>query len=139
MWAGFLKHEFSAKQRDKDAGKGIALPDGSFPIVSPKDVHNAISLMGMSKHPESEVKAHIIRRAKAIGATGSLPAEWQVKKDDVADNAPPNAPWGEVEKGDLSDAQLALDGGLQQPEDGPRRKRKIKDAMWPPEDGEAAP
>ena len=36
------KGEFSAAQREKDAEEGVAMPDGSYPIRSAKDVANAV-------------------------------------------------------------------------------------------------
>jgi hypothetical protein len=166
MWAGFWKRDFSQKQRDKGATQGWAMDDGSFPIKNTGDLQNAVSLAHSSKHPFEAVKAHIVARARALGAVGSLPDTWNVKKSEaiktadhpysascdcmqckadrgegpspVADNAAPNTPWdddkvmaggklppNEVSKdGDLSDADLAANGGKLQPEDGPKFKRK---------------
>ena len=70
------KKDFSDKRRAHDAKSGAAMSDGSFPIESAKDMHNAIGLMGMSHHPESEVKAHIKARAAALGITSQLPSDW---------------------------------------------------------------
>ena len=36
------KGEFSAAEREKDAEEGVAMPDGSYPIRSAKDVENAL-------------------------------------------------------------------------------------------------
>ena len=69
------KREFSAAQRKKDANQGVAMPDGSYPIRSAKDVANAVRDCCRSGE-EADVKAHIIARAKAIGADGALPDAW---------------------------------------------------------------
>jgi hypothetical protein len=54
----------------------MAMPDGSYPIKSRNDLRNAISSYGRAKNPES-VKAHIKRRAKALGALSMLPKDWE--------------------------------------------------------------
>ncbi len=70
---------YSKNQRDKLAGTK-ALPDGSFPIENKSDLKNAISAYGRAKN-KARAKAHIIKRAKALGATNMLPDDW---KDDNA-------------------------------------------------------
>lgn len=69
------KRDFSAAQRDAAASKGHALPDGSFPIENTSDLHNAISAVGRAKDVGA-AKAHIIRRARALGTTELLPKGW---------------------------------------------------------------
>ena len=69
------KGEFSAAQRKKDAEEGVAMPDGSYPIRSAKDVANALRDCCRSGE-KADVKAHIVARAKAIGAEGALPDDW---------------------------------------------------------------
>ncbi len=52
------------------------MPDGSYPIRTAVDVENAIQDFNRSgKKPD--VKAHIILRAKAIGAENTLPDDWK--------------------------------------------------------------
>lgn len=72
--------EFSGEQRDKMADKGTALPDGSFPIASKRDLANAISSYGRSKNPEI-AKRWIKKRAKALGACDMLPKDWNHGKN----------------------------------------------------------
>ena len=74
-----FKRKFSAEQRRDLAESGKALKDGSFPIVNTGDLRNAISSFGRSG-AKTAVKAHIIRRAKALGATDTLPDGWNVSK-----------------------------------------------------------
>jgi hypothetical protein len=69
------KGEFSAAQRETDAEEGVAMPDGSYPIRSTKDVANALRDCCRSGE-KADVKAHIIARAKAIGADSALPDDW---------------------------------------------------------------
>lgn len=74
-----MKRDFSAKERRTAAGSGAAMPDGSFPIKSVSDLHNAIKLAGNAKDP-AKAKAHIKARAKALGASDQIPDTW--KRDD---------------------------------------------------------
>jgi len=77
------KGEFSAPEREKDSEEGAAMPDGSYPIRSAKDVENAVrDYFRTGKKPD--VKAHIIARAKAIGAESALPDEWKESADKAA-------------------------------------------------------
>jgi len=77
------KGEFSSAEREKDAEEGVAMPDGSYPIRSAKDVENAVrDYYRSDKKPD--VKAHIIARAKAIGAESALPDEWMATADKAA-------------------------------------------------------
>ena len=67
----YWKREFSSEQRESAAESGAALPDGSFPIHNKSDLHNAMQAIGRAKDP-GKAKAHIKRRAKALGLTGEL-------------------------------------------------------------------
>ena len=77
------KGEFSAGEREKDAEEGVAMPDGSYPIRSAKDVENAVRDYYRSGK-KADVKAHIIARAKAIGAESALPDDWTETADKAA-------------------------------------------------------
>ncbi len=61
------------------AASGEAKKDGSYPIKTAKDVENAVKDWNRSGGSASD-KKHIIARAKAIGATDSLPDDWKPKK-----------------------------------------------------------
>lgn len=73
---------FSTKKRKALAKKGYAMKDGSYPIVTKGDLENAVRAYGRS--PDEATKRHIIKRARALGATDMLPADWpgSTKKDD---------------------------------------------------------
>ena len=79
---GAEKREFSAAEREKDAEAGVAMPDGSYPIKSAEDVENAVRDYNRSGQ-KPDVKAHIIARAKAIGAESALPDDWTKKADKI--------------------------------------------------------
>lgn len=71
-----FERKFSESEREKLAKEGKALPDGSFPINSLKDLKNAIKAHGRASDPE-KVKAHIIKRAKDLGKQDLLPDDWK--------------------------------------------------------------
>lgn len=72
----YLKRDFTQDQRDRAASSGAALPDGSFPIENRADLRNAVRAVGRASNP-AKAKAHIVSRARALGATGSLPDTWK--------------------------------------------------------------
>jgi hypothetical protein len=84
------KGEFSAAEREKDAEGGDAMPDGSYPIRSAKDVENAVRDYYRSGK-KADVKAHIIARAKAIGAESALPDGWAQPADKAAGFSDPSS------------------------------------------------
>jgi hypothetical protein len=77
--------EFSAARREKLASQKKALPGGSFPIENAQDLRNAIKAIGRAKNPAA-AKAHIIRRAKALGLTKLLPDDWKVSAKEAIDH-----------------------------------------------------
>jgi hypothetical protein len=70
--------DFPAKERKESAGKGHALPDGSFPIENVEDLKNAIQAIGRAKDP-AKAKAHIKRRASALGRADLIPEDWSTE------------------------------------------------------------
>ena len=78
------KREFSTQERQDAAEAGQAMPDGSYPIKTIADLKNAIQAFGRAKDP-AKTKAHIIARARALGAVDQLPEGWNVKKSPVID------------------------------------------------------
>src|SRR5690242_11261043 len=70
-----FKRDFTQEERDAAASSGAALPDGSYPIKTVQDLKNAVQAYGRAKN-KAKVKAHIISRAKTLGATDSLPEGW---------------------------------------------------------------
>lgn len=69
------KKEFTADERKKFADSGIAMKDGGHPIPDKAALKDAVSAFGSAKN-QSAVKRHIIKRAKALGETDELPADW---------------------------------------------------------------
>jgi DNA-binding ferritin-like protein len=68
---------FTAAQREALAKEGKALKDGSYPIRNKADLKNAIRAIGRAnKAKRAAVKKHILKRAKALGATKLIPESW---------------------------------------------------------------
>jgi len=81
------KRTFTAEERKDAAASGAAMKDGSYPIENTSDLENAIRAFGRAKNKPA-AKRHIIRRAKALGATDKLPADWRgstKKAEDAGD------------------------------------------------------
>jgi hypothetical protein len=68
----------SRDEREKLAGKGFALPDGSYPIRNVEDLKNAIQAYGRSKESDrAKVRKHIAKRANALKVRHMVPEEWK--------------------------------------------------------------
>lgn len=74
-----LKRAYTEESRMEMAKKGNAMPDGSYPIKDVADLRNAIQAYGRAKD-KNATKAHIIKRAMALGAEDLIPENW-VPKD----------------------------------------------------------
>lgn len=69
--------DYSPEERDEMAKKGWAMPDGSFPIADEQDLKNAIQAIGRAKDA-SAARAHIKKRAKALGKEDLIPEDWSL-------------------------------------------------------------
>lgn len=67
---------FSTERREKLADKGQAMPDGSFPIPDVDALRRAIQSFGRGKGDKVALKAHIKRRARALGHAEMIPDGW---------------------------------------------------------------
>jgi len=74
------KRKYTAEQRREYAASGIAMKDGSYPIPDKDALEDAIHAIGRGKGSHAAIRQHIVRRAKALGATDSLPDDWKVSK-----------------------------------------------------------
>lgn len=69
---------FPAKSRSKLASSGSAMSDGSYPIPDKDALRRAIQSFGRAKESDrAKVKAHIMRRARALGAIDMIPESWK--------------------------------------------------------------
>lgn len=76
---GMVKY-VSAEARRKYADSGVAMDNGDFPIPDEGHLRSAIGHLGNYKGDKAKAKAHIIKRAKALGLTHLLPKDWNVSK-----------------------------------------------------------
>lgn len=75
-----LKRMYDDDTREAMAKAGEALPDGSYPIADEEDLKNAIQAFGRAKD-KAKAKAHIMKRASALGLEELIPEEWSQKED----------------------------------------------------------
>jgi hypothetical protein len=80
------KRDYSADQRRELAARGLAEADGSYPIVDRTDLEHAIEAFGRSRD-QAKTKAHIVARARALGAEAALPDGWR-DQSGAKDQAP---------------------------------------------------
>ena len=96
--AELVKKDYSDKERTRLAANGSAMNGGGFPIVTVTDLKNAIKAVGRAKNPVA-AKAHIKRRAKALGREDLIPDNWKsaiaelVKKFGSIDKAASDDTW----------------------------------------------
>ena len=77
--------DFSEDERKSLAKKGLAMPDGGYPIRNRKDLENAIKAYGRGNNKE-QVKRWIKKRAKELKAEDMLPANWENTKMEHSDH-----------------------------------------------------
>ncbi|WP_141576134.1 hypothetical protein [Actinomadura sp. WMMA1423] len=72
--------KYDAAQMKAMLGKGHAMknPDGdpAYPIADEQDLRNAIRAVGRGGADHDKIRAHIIKRAKALGKSDLIPADW---------------------------------------------------------------
>lgn len=75
--------QYDAAERKRMAGNGTAMPDGSFPIADEEDLRNAIQSVGRASDQDA-ARAHIKKRATALGKTNLIPQDWAADADAFA-------------------------------------------------------
>ncbi len=70
------KRDYTDERREEYADRGLAMPDGSYPIRDIGDLKNAIQAFGRAKNKPA-VKRHIKKRAKSLGRTDLIPDNWK--------------------------------------------------------------
>jgi len=66
----------STEERQEMARKGEAMPDGAYPIGTRDELVKAIKAVGRGNAPGSTIRRHIMKRARALGATDLIPESW---------------------------------------------------------------
>lgn len=66
-------------QRDRLPDSAFCGRGRSFPVITRDDIHKAVSSMGRAADDaeRAQIKACIIRKAKARGWISALPQDWQ--------------------------------------------------------------
>jgi len=78
MVTGQLRNadKYSADDRQRMAGEGHAMPDGSYPVADAEDLDNAIHAVGRGGSDHDAIRRHIIKRAAALGLSSQIPDNW---------------------------------------------------------------
>lgn len=76
-----MTRTFTGEQRRELARKGMAMPDGGYPIRNVEDLKNAIQAYGRGTNPPA-VKKWIKKRAKELDAEDLLPENWEIEHSD---------------------------------------------------------
>lgn len=79
-----MNRDYSTEERQRMAKNGEALPDGSYPIADREDLENAIQAIGRASDPAA-AKAHIKKRARALGLEELIPEGWNSMTKDLRD------------------------------------------------------
>ena len=82
-----MKRAFPEEKRLELAEKGMALPDGSFPIVGESDLRNAIQAFSRAENKDA-AKKHMMKRAAALKLENLIPLNWLAGSEEKNETAP---------------------------------------------------
>ena len=82
-----MKRAFPEEKRLELAEKGMALPDGSFPIVGESDLRNAIQAFSRAEDKDA-AKKHMMKRAAALKLENLIPLNWLAGSEEKNETAP---------------------------------------------------
>jgi len=68
--------KYDAEQLRTMAKNGQAMPDGAYPIADKEDLSNAVRAVGRGGANHDTIRRHIMKRAKALGASDQIPDNW---------------------------------------------------------------
>jgi hypothetical protein len=71
-----VKADLWAAGLNKAAASGAAMADGSYPIKTKADLRKAIKAVGRGGADHDKIRAHVIKRAKALGLEALVPDNW---------------------------------------------------------------
>jgi hypothetical protein len=73
----------SREKRQKLAGKGLALPDGSYPITNVDSLKDSIQAYGRGKKSKrAAIRRHIMKRARVLDRADLIPEKWKAMSSD---------------------------------------------------------
>lgn len=125
-----MPRTFTGEQRRELARKGLAMPDGGYPIRNVRDLKNAIQAYGRGNNPEA-VKKWIKKRAKELGAEEILPENWEIEHsdDELMHYGIKGMKWG-VRRYQRKDGSLTSAGKNRYNENYTEKQRKQDRAMY---------
>ena len=82
-----MKRAFPEEKRLELAKEGMALPDGSFPIVGESDLRNAIQAFSRAEDKDA-AKKHMMKRAAALKLENIIPLNWLAGSEEKNETAP---------------------------------------------------
>jgi hypothetical protein len=85
--AAVAKAKYDADDLKRMAASGAAMENESYPIEDREDLDRAIHAVGRGGSSHDAIRAHIIRRARSLGASSEIPDNWNKDgslKGDVA-------------------------------------------------------
>jgi hypothetical protein len=105
-----IAKDYDEATRKEYAEKGWALKDGSYPISDCGDVKDAVHRVGTGSHAESTIRAHILKRWKALKCGGKEPftsdnekeASVDVERDYISESGPTPMQFIEDHRGKLA-------------------------------------
>lgn len=68
--------KYNTDDRKRMAKSGEAMDDGSYPVADKEDLANAIRAVGRGSGDHDAIRRHIMKRAKALGASDQIPDNW---------------------------------------------------------------
>lgn len=105
-YADLVKAKYNADQLRTMLKNGQAMAnangDPSYPIADKQDLSNAIHAVGRGSGDHDKIRAYIVRRAKALGASDMIPDSWSSSGSNKSDE-PDAAKTGEEAQKTVAD------------------------------------
>jgi hypothetical protein len=83
----YIGEGYNTAQRNQMAAAGQAMDDGSYPIKTKGDLRRAIRAVGRGGADHDAIRAHIVKRAAALGLSAMIPPNWN-KDGSMTESAP---------------------------------------------------
>ena len=112
--AGIAKGKYTAEDKRKMLAAGHAIKnengDPSYPIGDKDDLGKAVRAVGRGGPDHDRIRAYVIRRAKALGASSEIPDNWAADGSLKEGSVSKAGTVTKADPGDMLDAQA--DGGM---------------------------